>query len=64
VCDQLFPASHLTRVDWRRWRKEGVHLVAWTVNNKEEKHYFHEVLKIPFITDNPAVDSNVPEQST
>ena len=53
----------LIRIDWRKWKTCGIYLITWTVNSKEEKQYFNEVVKIPFMTDNPALDSDAPEQT-
>lgn len=50
------------RMDPVVWEKKGVSLLAWTVNSKEEKNRFQQVLKIPYMTDHVGLDVSVPEQ--
>ena len=50
------------RLNVKRWERRGFCIVAWTVNCKEEKDYFQNVLKIPILTDNVAHGSTTPEQ--
>ncbi|KAF3687407.1 Glycerophosphodiester phosphodiesterase 1 [Channa argus] len=38
------------------WAQRGVEVVAWTVNTKVEKAYFHEVLQVNYITDSLVED--------
>jgi len=45
------------------WKKRGVQLVAWTVNNAKEKVLFRDELQIPFMSDNVDWDTSVSEQS-
>lgn len=33
------------------WAQRGVEVVAWTVNTKVEKEYYHEILQVNYITD-------------
>lgn len=33
------------------WRRQGVHVIAWTPNHPAEKEYFAKVLRVPIITD-------------
>ncbi|XP_037579542.1 glycerophosphodiester phosphodiesterase 1 [Dermacentor silvarum] len=35
----------------RTWRDRGVHVIAWTPNDRVEKKYFLQVLHVPIITD-------------
>uniref|UniRef100_A0A183IV42 GP-PDE domain-containing protein n=1 Tax=Soboliphyme baturini TaxID=241478 RepID=A0A183IV42_9BILA len=35
----------------KKWRQQGVHVIAWTVNSVPEKSYFLNTLKCPFLTD-------------
>ena len=37
-------------------------MVAWTVNSKEEKDYFQNILNLPILTDAVLPDSTAPEQ--
>ena len=39
------------RFDLKRCQKEGVRIVTWTVNTDDDKDYFGNVLKLPFMTD-------------
>lgn len=63
MCLMLILLFFLVRIDWRKWKSHGIYLITWTVNSKEEKQYFKEVVEIPFMTDNPAPDSDAPEQT-
>ena len=36
-------------VEWLK--RKGLGIVLWTVNNPEEKKYFHNVLQLPYMTD-------------
>jgi len=49
-------------VDVKKWEERGVPMVTWTVNKREEKLYFRDVLKLPYLTDSCPVDHTVPEQ--
>ena len=44
----------LSRVEVEKWQKEGRNIMAWTVNNNEQKQDFTQ-RGIPFFTDS-AVD--------
>ena len=44
------------------WRKKGMEVVLWTVNNPAEKDYFGAVLKCPLITDCVLRESTYHEQ--
>lgn len=35
----------------RMWRDRGVHVIVWTPNERVEKEYFLQVLRVPIITD-------------
>lgn len=63
MCPMLILLLFLIRIDWRKWKSHGIYLITWTVNSKEEKKYFKEVVDIPFMTDNSAPDSDAPEQT-
>ena len=54
------PAPH--RLNFKRWEERGYCVVAWTVNNKEEKEHFQNNLNLPFLTDAVSPDSTAPEQ--
>lgn len=51
-----------SRLNLKRWQERGFCVVAWTVNSKEEKEYFQNVLKVPILTDAVPPDSSAPEQ--
>lgn len=38
------------------WAQRGVEVVAWTVNTKVEKEYYHDVLQVNYITDSLVED--------
>lgn len=40
----------------RYWAQRGVELVVWTVNTKEEKDYYRELLQVNYITDSLVED--------
>ena len=40
---------HRVNVEWLR--RNGLGVALWTVNSPEEKKYFHEVLRLPYMTD-------------
>ena len=41
------------RFDLEKYRKKGISVVTWTVNDKKEQNHFKHVLQIPYMTDNP-----------
>ena len=45
-----------SRVEVKRFQEKGFSVIPWTVNEREEMTHFKDVLKIPYITDLPAVD--------
>lgn len=44
------------------WRRRGVGVVVWTVNRRAEKAYYLDYLRCPFMTDDPRVDVDAPDQ--
>lgn len=38
------------------WAQREVEVVAWTVNTKVEKEYYHELLQVNYITDSLVED--------
>ena len=46
------------RVDVERLREQGMYVLPWTVNDKEEKNYFRDKLKVPYVTDVVALDGD------
>lgn len=42
----------------RQWREKGVRIIAWTVNNPTEKHFFTKILKVTYITDTLDAESD------
>ena len=56
-----FPIPH--RVDLKDWEERDISIVTWTVNKMEEKEYFQEALRLPFMTDSCSPEEVAPEQS-
>lgn len=55
-------SPHTFRLNLKRWQERGFCVVAWTVNSKEDKDYFQNVLNLPFLTDAVSPDSSALEQ--
>ena len=41
----------MLRLDVERLKEQGMCVIAWTVNEREEVQYCRDVLKIPYLTD-------------
>ena len=55
VRDIFFP---LSRLNVEGLKKQGVCVLPWTVNKKEEMELFKNVYKIPFLTDILTAEEN------
>ena len=55
--------DHLSKWYIRQFRRQGVEVLAWTVNNPIEKEFLLKVLQIPIMTDSILNYEECPEQT-